>query len=297
MAPTIRTRGLTKDYGGGNGLFDLDLEIESGETFGFLGPNGAGKSTTMRLLLGLIRPTAGSAELLGLDGGTASMEIRRRTGYLPGDFSMYPKLTGGEMLDYLADLRGGVDQRVRNELVERFGGQLDRPIRELSTGNRQKLGLIQAFMHQPELLILDEPIAGLDPLVQQSFHALLKEVVTGGATVFISSHPLSEVERVADRVAIIREGRLVVVDSLDNLRAVALRKLELEFAGQAPSPEVLEVIAGVREVRFEGTHVIVTYEGSVDPLIKAIAAFEVTALRSRDDDLEELFLAYYRPGP
>jgi ABC-2 type transport system ATP-binding protein len=159
------------------------------------------------------------------------------------------------------------------------------------------VGLIQAFMHEPELLILDEPIAGLDPLVQQSFHALLKEVVTGGATVFLSSHTLSEVERVADRVAIIREGRLVVVDSLDNLRAVALRKLVLEFAGQAASREVLEVIAGVREVRFEGTHVIVTYEGSVDPLIKAIAAFEVTALRSRDDDLEELFLAYYRPGP
>jgi len=212
-ATAIQTTGLTKDYGEGRGLFDLDLDVRRGEILGFLGPNGAGKSTTMRLLLDLIKPTSGSAMLLGLDSRASSLEVRRRVGFLPGDLVLYPTLTGSAMLDYLGELRGGVDRRVRDELVERFDAELDRPLRELSTGNRQKLGLIQAFMHEPELLILDEPIAGLDPLVQQSFHALLEDVAAQGRTVFLSSHTLSEVERVANRVAILRRGRLVVVDS------------------------------------------------------------------------------------
>ncbi len=296
-APAIRTAGLTKDYGAGNGLFDLDLEIGRGEIFGFLGPNGAGKSTTMRLLLDLISPTAGSAELLGLDSHAAGVEIRRRVGYLPGDFAMYPKLTGVAMLDYLAELRGGVDRDVRDELAERFNAQLERPIHELSTGNRQKLGLIQAFMHEPELLILDEPIAGLDPLVQQSFHALLAEVTAKGGTVFLSSHTLSEVERVAHRVAIVRRGRLVALDSLERLRAIALRKLEIEFAGAGPAPDEIRALPGVKEVIAQGSHLVVTYEGSVDPLVKAIAGFEVRSIHSREDDLEQIFLAYYREHP
>ncbi len=296
-APAIRTSGLTKDYGAGNGLFDLDLEIKAGEIFGFLGPNGAGKSTTMRLLVDLIRATAGSAEILGLDSRADSLEIRRRVGYLPGDFSMYPKLTGVAMLDYLAELRGGVDQRLRDGLAERFNAELDRPIHELSTGNRQKLGLIQAFMHEPELLILDEPIAGLDPLVQQSFHSLLGEITAEGRTVFLSSHTLSEVERVAHRVAILRQGRLVVTDSLERLRAVAVRKLEIDFDGDAPSADALRALPGVRAVATEQSRLIVSYEGSVDPVIKAIAAYEVRAIRTREDDLEEIFLGYYREQP
>jgi ABC-2 type transport system ATP-binding protein len=295
-ASAIRTSGLTKDYGSGHGVFDLDLEVRRGEILGFLGPNGAGKSTTMRLLLDLIRPTSGSATLLGLDSRAASLDLRRRVGFLPGDFALYPKLSGATVLDYLAELRGGVDRRVRDTLAERFGAQLDRPVRELSTGNRQKLGLIQAFMHEPELLILDEPIAGLDPLVQQSFHALLAEVRAEGRTVFLSSHTLSEVERVADRVAILREGRLIVVDSLENLRAVAVRRLEIEFGASAPGAEALRALAGVREVAVEGSHVIVAFEGSADPLIKAIAAHEVRSIRSHEDDLEEIFLRYYRDG-
>ena len=290
----IRTEGLSKDYGGGNGLFDLSLEIERGEIFGFLGPNGAGKSTTMRLLLDLIRPTAGSASLLGLDSRRNSLEIRRRVGYLPGDFALYPKLDGTAMLDYLADLRGGVDRGVRDRLAERFDAQLDRPVHELSTGNRQKLGLIQAFMHEPELLILDEPIAGLDPLVQQSFHALLAEVAAAGRTVFLSSHTLSEVERVADRVAILRQGRLAVVDSLENLRGIAIQRLEVEFADGAPDPEVIRALPGVRRADLDGRHLLVAFEGSVDPLLKEIAEREVRSIRSRDDDLEEIFLHYYR---
>ena len=290
----IRTEALSKDYGGGHGLFDLSLEIKRGEIFGFLGPNGAGKSTTMRLLLDLIRPTAGSASLLGLDSRRNSLEIRRRVGYLPGDFALYPKLDGTAMLDYLADLRGGVDRGVRDRLAERFDAQLDRPVHELSTGNRQKLGLIQAFMHEPELLILDEPIAGLDPLVQQSFHALLAEVAAAGRTVFLSSHTLSEVERVADRVAILRQGRLAVVDSLENLRGIAIQRLEVEFADGAPDPEVIRVLPGVRSADLDGRRLLVAFEGSVDPLLKQIAEREVRSIRSRDDDLEEIFLHYYR---
>ena len=296
-AVAIRTRGLTKDYGEGHGLFDLDLEVQRGEIFGFLGPNGAGKSTTMRLLLDLIVPTRGSATLMELDGHAHSLEVRRRVGFLPGDLELYPRLSGEAMLDYLGQLRGGVDHRVRDNLAERFHADLRRPVRELSTGNRQKLGLIQAFMHEPELLILDEPIAGLDPLVQQSFHALLHELAEQGRTIFLSSHTLSEVERVAHRVAILREGRLAVVDSLDNLRDIAVRRLDLEFGRSTPTADELRALPGVREVTLNGRHVVVAFEGLADPLIKAIANYEVRSIRSRDDDLEEIFLRYYRdPG-
>jgi ABC-2 type transport system ATP-binding protein len=293
-AVAIRTRGLSKDFGEGHGLFDLDLEVERGEVFGFLGPNGAGKSTTMRLLLDLIAPTSGHATLMELDSHRHSLEIRRRVGFLPGDFALYSKLSGAAMLDYLAELRGGVDPRVRDRLADRFDAELSRPVRELSTGNRQKLGLIQAFMHEPELLILDEPIAGLDPLVQQSFHALLGEVAAQGRTVFLSSHSLSEVERVADRVAILREGRLAVVDSLENLREIAVRKLDIEFAGRAPESGELGALPGVRQATLNGSHLVVAFEGSADALVKAIAKYEVRSIRSRDDDLEEIFMRYYR---
>jgi ABC-2 type transport system ATP-binding protein len=299
--PAIATRGLTKDYGQGRGLFGLDLDVRRGEILGFLGPNGAGKSTTMRLLLDQIRPTAGRATVLGLDARADSLAVRRRVGYLPGDFALYPKLTGRAVLDHFAALRGGVDPRVRDALAERFEAQLDRPVRDLSTGNRQKLGLIQAFMHEPELLVLDEPIAGLDPLVQQRFHALLHEVAATGRTVFLSSHTLSEVERVAARVAILRRGRLVVVDTLDGLRAVAVRRLEVEVGGGGDAARAaasaLAALAGVRDASVvQGAHVSVAFEGSADAVVKALARFDVRALRSRDEDLEEIFLRYYRDG-
>ncbi len=289
----IATSGLSKDYGSGRGLFGLDLEVRRGEVFGFLGPNGAGKSTTMRLLLDLIRPTSGSARVLGMDTVSDSLEIRRRVGFLPGDLAMYPKLTGRAMLDYLAQLRGGVDPRTRDALVERFSADIDRPVRQLSTGNRQKLGLVQAFMHEPELLILDEPIAGLDPLVQQSFHALLGEVSAQGRTVFLSSHTLSEVERVTQRLAILRQGRLVVVDSLENLRKVAVQRLEIEFA-EPVEPGEFRRLPGVTEVDGDGRTVTVGFEGSADAVVKAAAAHEVLAIRPREEDLEDIFLHYYR---
>ena len=294
--PAIATKGLTKDYGSGRGLFGLDLTVEAGEVFGFLGPNGAGKSTTMRLLLDLIRPTSGSARILGLDTRGGGLEIRRRIGFLPGDLALYPRLTGRATLDYLAQLRGGVDPRVRDALAERFDAELDRPVRELSTGNRQKLGLIQAFMHEPELLILDEPIAGLDPLVQSSFHALLAEISARGRTTFLSSHTLSEVERVTHRLAILRQGKLVVVDSLANLRQVAVHRLEIEFAGPV-STEAFRALPGVTGVTAEGQTVTVAFEGSADAVIKAAAAHQVLAVRPREDDLEDIFLRYYRTEP
>jgi ABC-2 type transport system ATP-binding protein len=288
----IRTSRLSKDYGSGRGLFELDLEVRPGEIFGFLGPNGAGKSTTMRLLLDLIRPTSGTAAVLGLDTRTESLEVRRRVGFLPGELALYPKLTGQQMLDYLAEIRGGVDRGTASALAERFDADLRRPIRELSTGNRQKLGLIQALMHDPELLILDEPITGLDPLVQQSFHSLLEEIASRGRTVFLSSHSLAEVERVAERVAILREGRLVVVDTLDNLRAVAVQRLEIEFASPV-SAEEFRSLPSVREAEAHGQTVTVTFEGSVDDVVKIAAVHEVRSIRSREHDLEEIFLRYY----
>ena len=292
----IATSGLTKDFGSGRGLFGLDLEVRQGEVFGFLGPNGAGKSTTMRLLLDLIRPTAGSARVLGLDAVADSLTIRRRVGFLPGDWALYPKLTGRAVLDYLARLRGGVDPRLRDSLAERFDADLDRPLHELSTGNRQKLGLVQAFMHEPELLILDEPIAGLDPLVQQSFHALLGEVSAQGRTVFLSSHTLSEVERVTQRLAILREGRVVVVDSLENLRKVAVQRLEIEFAESVPA-SAFQALPGVTEATGNGRTVTVSFAGSADAVVKAAAAHEVRAIRPGEEDLEDIFLRYYRAEP
>ncbi|MBV9415698.1 MAG: ABC transporter ATP-binding protein [Solirubrobacterales bacterium] len=294
--PVIATNGLAKDYGSGRGLFGLDLEVQQGEVFGFLGPNGAGKSTTMRLLLDLIKPTAGSARILGLDTISDSLAIRRRVGFLPGDLVLYSKLSGRVVLDYLAQLRGGVDPRMRDSLVDRFGAEVDRPLHELSTGNRQKLGLVQAFMHEPELLILDEPIAGLDPLVQQSFHALLSEVSAAGRTVFLSSHTLSEVERVTHRLAILREGRLVVVDSLENLRKVAVQRLEIAFAEPVSASE-FQALAGVTDVSAEGRTLTVSFEGSADAVVKAAARHRVEAIRPREEDLEDIFLRYYQTEP
>jgi ABC-2 type transport system ATP-binding protein len=293
VANAIELRGLSKDFGEGRGVFGLDLDVERGEILGFLGPNGAGKSTTMRMLVGLIQPTGGEASVLGCDIASGSLEIRRRTGYLAGDFGLYHQLTGRRMLAYLAGLHGGVSAAAIDELGERFDAPLDRPIRDLSTGNRQKIGLIQALMHEPELLILDEPIAGLDPLVQRNFHELLREVRAEGRTVFLSSHTLSEVDRVADRVAILRRGRLVVVDRLENLRALAIRRLDIEFA-QPPDSEAFLAIPGVRTAEAIGTQLQVSFEGSADAVVKAAAAHEVVSIRSRENELEDIFLRYYQ---
>jgi ABC-2 type transport system ATP-binding protein len=294
MTTAIRTEGLTKRYGSARGIDDVDLAVPTGEVFGFLGPNGAGKSTTIRVLLDLIRPTSGRAEVLGLDAQRDSVEVRRRVGFLPSDMALYPHLSGGEVLTLLANLRGGIDRVHLDNLVERFGVQLDRPIRDLSMGNRQKVGLVAAFMHRPELLVLDEPTTGLDPLVQQEFHALLAEVRAEGRTVFLSSHTLSEVERVADRVAIIREGRLVVTERIEALKRKAVRRLTFEF--DAPvDPQPFAALDRVLTAEADGTLVRLSISGPVGAAVTLAAQHRLVNVVSAEPDLEELFLTYYRP--
>ena len=297
MTDAIRTRALTKVYRGGTvAVRELDLSVRTGEVFGFLGPNGAGKTTTIRILLDLLRPTSGGAEVLGLDPRRAGVDARRRIGYLPGDLPLYPKLTARETLTYLAALRGGVASGSVAALAERLDLPLDRPVGALSHGNRQKVGLVQAFMHEPELLVLDEPTGGLDPLLQQEFHRLVEEAAAEGRTVFLSSHVLSEVERVADRVGVIRAGRLVALEEITALKQRATRRLEVELAGTVEAAPFAR-LPNVREARAEGRRLRLVVEGSLDAVVKALAEHEVVTLTSHEPDLEEFFLAYYRAGP
>ena len=291
MDPTIETRALTKFYGTQRGVEALDLKVERGEIFGFLGPNGAGKTTTIRILLDLIRPTSGGAKVLGMDVGERSLEVHARTGYLPGELALYDYMTGAELLEHFATLRGA-DPAPGKELAERLGLDLSRRISTLSKGNKQKVGVAQAFIHDPELLILDEPTSGLDPLVQNELHTMLRERAAAGKTVFLSSHALSEVEHIADRVAIIRSGRLAVVEEIHTLKAKAVRRMEVSFATEPPT-EAFEGVPGIRELDSTGRVIRLTVDGSIDAVIKAIARFEVLDLVSEEPDLEEIFLAYY----
>lgn len=291
--PAIQTDGLTKRFGTFTAVDDLALTVEQGEIFGFLGPNGAGKSTTIRVLLDQLRANEGTAHVLGRDVRTESIDIRRRIGYIPGDLALYPKMTGRATIDYFAKLRGGVDPAYVDELAERLQADLTKKVGAYSTGNRQKIGLIQAFMHRPELLILDEPNAGLDPLVQQTFQDMLQEVRAEGRTVFLSSHTLSEVERVADRVGIIRHGKLVVVERIDELKRKSISKLAFEFTEPVPA-DLFTGVEGVHDAEITDTRAEVSYTGSVNPILAAAMQHEVRELHSRDSDLEEIFLTYYR---
>lgn len=293
MAAAILTSGLTKKYGDFTAVDAIDLEVHAGEVFGFLGPNGAGKSTTIRCLLDLHRPTSGTATVLGLDSRVDSIEIHRHVGYLPGDLALYDKLTGREVIDYFANLRDPFDRSIIDELADRFDADLSKQCGEYSSGNRQKIGLIQAFMHRPELVVLDEPSTGLDPLVQQSLHELIGETAADGRTVFLSSHTLSEVERVAERVGIIRHGVLVETAKIDDLRQKAIRRLDFVFASDVEASE-LRSIDGVRSVEGDRRHYTVAYDGSLDAILREATRFGVESLRSRDADLEEIFLAFYR---
>ncbi len=293
QTPAIKTVGLTKHYGDVKALRDLDLEVEEGEIFGFLGPNGAGKTTTLRALLNYITPTAGSAQVLGMDAQQDSVELRKHISYQPADYSMYENLTGGQFLQYFANLRGGVDASYVHELADRLGADLSRKIGNYSTGNKQKIGLIQAFMSKPRLLILDEPSTGLDPLMQQELQSLYQEAQDDGRTVFLSSHTLSEVERVADRVAILRQGRLVVVERVDDLKRKAIRRLDIEFEAAVPGT-IFDGVEGVRSATVRGAHASVSFDGPVGALLRVIVDHNVMNINSRDADLEEIFLAYYR---
>src|ERR1700730_3416540 len=244
MASVIRTERLTKSYGVNRGIIEVDLAIQQGEIFGFLGPNGAGKSTTIRTLLDLIRPTSGRAFVFDIETTVDPVEIHRRVGYLPGEFSLYDRLTGADTIEYFANLRGGVDPAYVREVIERLDLDPSRRFREYSKGNKQKVGLVVALQHRPELLILEEPTPGLNPLIQQEFFKLLREARHEARTTFLSSHIISEVERTCDRVAIIREGRLVQVAAVDALRDLAAHEVELRFTGPVPTA-AFEAIPGV----------------------------------------------------
>jgi ABC-2 type transport system ATP-binding protein len=297
-ARAVETQDLEKTYATGvRALVDLDLQVEQGEVFGYLGPNGAGKSTTIRLLLDLIRPTAGSAFVLGLDPRRDGVEARRRIGYLPGDLRLSDRMTAREQLDSLARLRGDVDVELRNRLCERFVVVLDRPIRQLSKGNRQKVGLVQAFMHRPELVVLDEPSSGLDPLLQAELRLLLRETVADDRTVFLSSHSLDEVQHVADRVGIIRDGRLADVDRVERLRERALRHVTIVFAEPVDGAR-FAALDGVRVDHSDGNVLRLSApEPAMDAVVKEAAAHPVVDLVSQPADLEEIFLELYEePG-
>ena len=290
----IRTDGLTKHYGEVQALTDLNLEVKMGEVFGFLGPNGAGKTTAIRTMLDLIRPTAGSATIAGLDSHADAVEIRNHIGYLPSDVSMYTNLTGRDMITYFSNLRGGVEKRFVDELSQRLQADLSKKIGDYSSGNRQKIGLILAFMSKPDVVIMDEPSAGLDPLVQREFQTMMREVAAEGRCVFLSSHTLSEVQRAADRVGIIRNGNLVDVEFVDDLRSKAMRRVELQFTGPVDAA-VFAAVPGVRDVEVASHHAVMSFDGNMDALLGvATDRYTLVDINTQEADLEEIFLQYYR---
>lgn len=292
----LATRGLTKRFGATTAVDQLDLEVDHGRVFGLLGPNGAGKTTLLRLVVGLLRPSGGSLVVLGTNPTSHPDAVQARTGYLPGSFTAYGHLTAGAYLTYLAQLRGGVATNAVEEIAERLTLRLDRRIDTLSHGNRQKVGITQAFMCRPELLVLDEPTSGLDPLMQREFLAMVREAADAGSTVILSSHILSEVEAIADTVGILRHGRLVTLDTVENLKARAVRRIDVTFVG-APPAEHLAAINGVREVHAGALSAHLVVEGSLAPLVRALSDYEVTDLVTHEADLGEIFLAAYNDSP
>ena len=294
-APPIVAESLTKAFGHDRGIFDVSLAVEAGQVFGFLGPNGAGKSTTIRCLLGLYRPSSGRARLLGTDPGAGATAALADVGYLPGELRLPGRLTGADVLARFGRMRQIMDPAYRDHLVHRFGAELDRPIATLSKGNKQKLGLVLAFMHRPALLVLDEPTSGLDPLLQDEFAALLRETVAEGRTVLLSSHDLDEVQRVVQRVAIIRAGRIVVDDTVASLRAAAPRTIELTFDHDVDASSVASVasVPGVSLTARSSRHLLLTHTGAAGPVLTAISPLQPDTITARPADLEELFLRLY----
>jgi ABC-2 type transport system ATP-binding protein len=288
----IRTEGLSKRYGSVDALRDLDLEVAAGEVVGYLGPNGAGKTTTIRLLLGLAQPTGGRAEIFGLDCQQQTVQAHRHLAYVPGETNLWPSLTGGETLHLLGRVQGAVDVRYRDELIERFELDPSKKVRAYSKGNRQKVLLIAALMSRPALLLLDEPTAGLDPLMEQEFRRCIQQARDRGQSIFLSSHILSEVEALCDRVAILRQGRLVEIGTLDEMRHLSARTVDLVFE-EAP-PDLTRVPGVLHAVR-DGLHLHLQVQGPIGPLIRVLAGTGVRELLSREPSLEELFLAHYGP--
>jgi ABC-2 type transport system ATP-binding protein len=292
IRPAIRTTGLAKRFGTLTAVSDLDLEVMPGEVVGFLGPNGAGKTTTIRLLLGFLNPSSGFCEVLG-GSPRLDVSLRRRIGYLPGDLKVDPAMTGAQLFHWFGRLRGRPDRERIDELVERLGLDPHRPFGTLSKGNRQKVGLVQAFQHDPDVLLLDEPTTGLDPLVQREFVRLLREAVGRGAAVLFSSHILPAVERIATRIAIIRQGKLVSVSPVEELLDRARRRLELRFA-EPVSTEMFAGVPGVSEVEVEGRIAQIAIEGAVGPALRAATeSADLVRINNVSDELEDLFVSFY----
>ena len=298
-AAVVRTIGLTKHYGAVQALTDLNLAVGQGEVFGYLGPNGAGKTTTIRLLLGLATPSSGKAEIFGLDCQRRAVEVHGRVAYVPGEANLWPTLTGGETLHLLGRMQGAVDAAFRDELIERFRLDPSKKVRTYSRGNRQKLVLIAGLMSRADLLILDEPTTGLDPLMEQEFRRCVLEARRHGQTVFLSSHILSEVEALCDRVGILRDGRIVDVGTLAEMRHLSSLSVEATFDGTVPD---LSRVPGVTSIEVSGRVVRCQVRGPIEPLLRVLAVSGVHELLSREPSLEELFLAHYGvdealPGP
>ncbi|HYF64898.1 MAG TPA: ABC transporter ATP-binding protein [Herpetosiphonaceae bacterium] len=294
MAPMIEVDHLTKTYGSTRGISDIAFQVEEGEVFGFLGPNGAGKTTTIRVLLALLRASSGQARIAGMDVWQQSLAIKRMIGYLPGELALDPALTGGQILSYLGQLRGGVDSAYLTDLIARLDFDPNRRFRHYSTGNKRKLGLIQAMMHRPRLLVLDEPTSGLDPLHQQVFEQLVRESHAAGTTIFLSSHILSEVEQTCSRVGIIREGALVRIGSVAELKAIKHREVTIQFAEPVPAaifaslPTVESVAA-----QADGHGLRLVVHGTLDAIVKTAAQYPIVTISSHEPSLEEAFLHYY----
>jgi ABC-2 type transport system ATP-binding protein len=293
----IQTTKLSKRYAKGKppALNEVDLAVYRGEIFGYLGPNGAGKTTTIRLLLDLIRPNSGSAQVLGMDARTQSVDIRRRIGFLPGELNLWDGMTGKQVIRYLGALRGGVDESYVGELIERIGFDTSKTVRSYSSGNRRKLGLILALMHRPELLILDEPTNGLDPLVQRTFHELMREAQAEGRTVFLSSHILTEVQQLCDRVAILRDGQIRATERVSDLVHVSFHWVTLRFR-EPVSAQLLADVPGVSDVSEQENALRFRLSGDFDPVLRALNSYYVLGVQTEDPTLEEIFLTYYGNG-
>ncbi len=294
MTAIIEVENLTKTYGGKRGVTNLSFQVEEGEVFGFLGPNGAGKTTTIRTLMALLKADSGTARIAGMSCWDKSVEIKRLVGYLPGELSLDPGLTGGQILEYFGHLRGGVDQAYLKSLIRRLELDPTRKFRQYSSGNKRKIGLIQAFMHRPRLLILDEPTNGLDPLNQQEFTRMVAEARDEGRTVLLSSHILSEVEQTCQRVAIIREGRLARVGGVAELKDIKRHEITITFASAVPASAFAALDGVVRVDEAPGGHTLrLTVTGGQDAIIKTAAQYQVVSLTSQEPSLEEIFLRYY----
>jgi ABC-2 type transport system ATP-binding protein len=294
MPAIIEVDHLSKNYGSKRGIIDVSFQVDEGEIFGFLGPNGAGKTTTIRLLMALLRADSGTARIAGMDVWQQSVEIKKMVGYLPGELALDPSLTGGQILEYFGHLRGGVDQGYLKQLVARLDFDPTRKFRQYSSGNKRKIGLIQAFMHRPRLLVLDEPTNGLDPLNQQEFDRMVKEVRGEGRTVFLSSHILTEVEQTCSRVAIIREGLLVRVSGVAELKDIKRHEVTITFTNAVPA-EAFKALPGVESVETlgDGHSLRLTVSGDQDAIVKAAAQYPVVMMTSNEPSLEDIFLRFY----